>query len=227
LVEVLTVAGCPNRDPAIALVHRICAQLDNPVDVRVVDIPDQQAAEAARFLGSPTIRVDGHDVEPGADRYVEYICECRLYQGKYSLRGLPEEAWVRQALQDTQALRQELDVAALAAEAAMFLDQDAVVDGIGAKLNRLLFSFLEAEVLPQELEALAAEVKTFLEQVPVGEGIAVKLSNVLLGFLQIEVLPEARRESDQGVDPTPLFAVVTGVLRQYADAIERPKGAGH
>lgn len=77
------------------------------------------------------------------------------------------------------------------------------------------------------LEVLAAEVTRFLEQVPVGEGIGSKLSNVLLGFLQAEVLPEARRESDQGIDPTPLFALVTGVLRQHADAIERPAGAGH
>jgi hypothetical protein len=150
---VLTVAGCPNRDAAIALVRRVCAQLDSPIEVRVVDVPDQQAAEAARFLGSPTIRVDGRDVEPGADRCVEYICSCRLYQGQHSLRPLPEEAWVRQALQDAQARRQELDVAALAAEAAMFLDQDPVVDGIGAKLNRLLFDCLEAEVLPQAMRA--------------------------------------------------------------------------
>jgi hypothetical protein len=80
--------------------------------------------------------------------------------------------------------------------------------------------------VPQvDLEALAAEVTMFLEQVPVGDGIGVKLSNVLLGFLQTEILPEARRESDQGVDPTPLFLHVTGVLRQYADAVERPEGA--
>jgi hypothetical protein len=78
-----------------------------------------------------------------------------------------------------------------------------------------------------DVEALAAQVTGFLEQVPAGEGVGVKLSNVLLGFLQTEVLPEARRESDQGVDPTPLFAVVTRVLRQYADAMERPEGANH
>jgi len=76
-------------------------------------------------------------------------------------------------------------------------------------------------------EALAAKVTTFLEQVPVGEGIGIKLSHLLLGFLQTEILPEARRELDHGVDPTPLFALVTNVLRHYADAIERPEGAGH
>jgi hypothetical protein len=77
-----------------------------------------------------------------------------------------------------------------------------------------------------EVEALAAEVSVFLEQAGVGEGIGAKLTNMLLGFLQAEVLPEARRESDQGVDPTPLFALVSRVLREYADAIERPEGAG-
>ena len=82
--------------------------------------------------------------------------------------------------------------------------------------------------VPQaDLSALAAEVTVFLEQVPVGDGIGVKLSNMLLGFLQTEVLSEARRESDQGVDPTPLFALVTNVLRHYADALERPEGADH
>jgi hypothetical protein len=106
----------------------------------VIDIPDQRAAEQARFLGSPTIRVDGRDVEPDADRCVEYLCSCRLYQGEHSLRGLPEESWLRQALQDAQARRREPDVA-------------AVTEGIGAKLNSLLFGFLEAEVLPQAMRA--------------------------------------------------------------------------
>jgi hypothetical protein len=75
-----------------------------------------------------------------------------------------------------------------------------------------------------DVAALSATVAVFLEQVPVGEGIGVKLSNALLDFLQTEVLPEARRRSDQHVDPTLLFALVTEVLRQYAGAIEPPQG---
>jgi hypothetical protein len=119
----------------------------------VIEIPDQQAAEQARFLGSPTIRVDGRDVEPDADRCVEYLCSCRLYQGEHSLRGLPKEAWVRQALQEAQARRREPDLEALDAEITGFLDRAAVAEGVGAKLNRLLFGFLEAEVLPQAVRA--------------------------------------------------------------------------
>jgi len=45
------------------------------------------------------------------------------------------------------------DVAALDAEIAAFLDQAAVAEGIGARLNRLLFGLLEAEVLPKAVRA--------------------------------------------------------------------------
>jgi hypothetical protein len=103
LVELLTFAGCPNRDAAISLIQRVRTQLGSNVEVRVIEVPDQQAAERSRFLGSPTIRVDGHDIEPGADRRDEYVHACRLYQGQHSLRGLPEEDWLRQALRTAQA----------------------------------------------------------------------------------------------------------------------------
>ena len=103
LVEVLTFDGCPNRDAAIALVERVGTQLGSNAEVRVIEVPDQQAAEQARFLGSPTIRVDGHDIEPGADRLQEFAHACRLYQGQHSLHGLPEEDWLRQALRSAEA----------------------------------------------------------------------------------------------------------------------------
>jgi hypothetical protein len=103
LVEVLTFQGCPNRDAAIALVERVGTQLGSNAEVRVIEVPDQQAAEQARFLGSPTIRVDGRDIEPGADRRQEFVHACRLYQGQHSLHPLPEEDWLRQALLTAEA----------------------------------------------------------------------------------------------------------------------------
>jgi hypothetical protein len=103
LVEVLTFQGCPNRDAAIALVERVGRQLASNAEVRVIEVPDQQTAEQTRFLGSPTIRVDGYDIEPDADRRQEFVHACRLYQGQHSLRGLPEEAWLRQALLAAEA----------------------------------------------------------------------------------------------------------------------------
>jgi hypothetical protein len=45
-------------------------------------------------------------------------------------------------------------------------------------------------------------------------------------FLETEVLPQANRAADQGIDPTPLFSVVAGVLRLYADALDHSELAG-
>jgi hypothetical protein len=78
-----------------------------------------------------------------------------------------------------------------------------------------------------DVQALAAEAAAFLEQVSAGEGIGAKLSRLLLGFLEAEVLPQATRAADQGIDPTPLFDAVTGVLRLYADALERSDVTGN
>jgi hypothetical protein len=36
------------------------------------------------------------------------------------------------------------------------------------------------------------------------------------------VVPLAHRLAELDIDPTPLFATTTGMLRLYADALERP-----
>ena len=58
-IEVLTFEVCPNAQVARELVERVLA--DSPVDAERahVNIPDSETAEQVRFLGLPTIRVDG------------------------------------------------------------------------------------------------------------------------------------------------------------------------
>ena len=82
LIEVLTFPSCPHRDAAIALAVRVREQLGSAAEVRVIDLPDQPAAEQARFLGSPTIRVDGHDIEPGA---LAHCCSIALFE-RYAIQ---------------------------------------------------------------------------------------------------------------------------------------------
>lgn len=74
-------------------------------------------------------------------------------------------------------------------------------------------------------EALAAEAAAYLEQLPVAEEIEVKLSRLLHGFLESEVLPRASQAAAQGIDPTPLLAAVTEVLRLFAAALHPPEVA--
>ena len=101
-VEVLVTPGCPHRDAAIALAERVCEQLGGHAEIRVVQVPDQAAAERLRFLGSPSIRVNGRDIEPGAELSYESVHGCRLYQGAHSLHGLPQEEWLCHALRNAE-----------------------------------------------------------------------------------------------------------------------------
>ena len=54
-IEILTFDGCPNRATALDLVAEVVAREGVEADVRVVDVPDLEAARRLRFLGSPTI----------------------------------------------------------------------------------------------------------------------------------------------------------------------------
>jgi hypothetical protein len=98
VVEVLYVEHCPNFPAALALVQRVAAELGLDVQVRTTLIGDQAAAERAGFPGSPTVRVDGRDVDPDGELADEYTLECRLYWHQHHLAGYPQEHSVREAL---------------------------------------------------------------------------------------------------------------------------------
>jgi hypothetical protein len=98
VVEVLYVEHCPNFPAALALVERVAAELGVQAEVRATMIGDQAAAERARFVGSPTVRVDGRDVDPEGELAGEYTLECRLYWHEHRLAGYLQERSVREAL---------------------------------------------------------------------------------------------------------------------------------
>jgi hypothetical protein len=97
LVEILYLDGCPNHESAVALVKRIDRELGTDADVRLVDVPDQETATRLRFLGSPTIRVDGVDVDPTTEERTrdEYGLSCRVFSTERGPAGQPEERWIR------------------------------------------------------------------------------------------------------------------------------------
>lgn len=97
LVEVLTFAGCPHGCGALQLARTVAADIDQTADVRLVYIKQEQV-EAMRFLGSPSIRVDGRDIEPGAETRRNYAFSCRLYSTGLRLGPLLDPAWLRDSL---------------------------------------------------------------------------------------------------------------------------------
>jgi len=98
LVEIFYFDGCPNHHPAIALVERISRELGIDAELRLVNVRDKQAAQLLRFLGSPTIRVGGVDVDPDTAERDDYALSCRIFRTEAGVSGQPDERWVREAL---------------------------------------------------------------------------------------------------------------------------------
>lgn len=97
-VEILYFEGCPNHEPARALVERLASELDVEPEIELVEVADPDAAVTLRFLGSPTVRVEGVDVEPGAEERRDFAFSCRIYRSDGGTSEQPEERWVRDAL---------------------------------------------------------------------------------------------------------------------------------
>ncbi len=97
-VEILWFQGCPNHEAALELVERIAAELRVQPAIEMVEVADAEAAARLRFLGSPTVRVDGRDVEPGAERRAEFALACRIYRSEHGTAGQPSDALIREAL---------------------------------------------------------------------------------------------------------------------------------
>ena len=98
VIEVLYVQDCPHYPATLALVERVRAEVGIDTELRTGLVVDQAAADQARFPGSPTVRVDGRDVEPGSEPATEYTVACRLYRLEHRFAGQPEERWIREAL---------------------------------------------------------------------------------------------------------------------------------
>ncbi len=98
LVEILSFAGCPNHLGAIELVERVSGEVGLDSEIRLLDVPDQEAAQRLRFLGSPTVRIGGRDIDPHAEERSDYGLSCRVFRTETGIAGQPDERWVRDAL---------------------------------------------------------------------------------------------------------------------------------
>jgi hypothetical protein len=93
-VEVLVFDGCPNVDVALGRARAAVSSANVPVDVRVVRVESEEEARRLRFLGSPTVRVDGVDIEPGAKDRDDFGLQCRVYSVGGRLEGAPPAEWI-------------------------------------------------------------------------------------------------------------------------------------
>jgi hypothetical protein len=73
-------------------------ELGIELDLELIAVTDEDSARRLRFLGSPTVRVDGQDIEPAARDRTGAALSCRIYQTEYGASGFPDPELLRAAL---------------------------------------------------------------------------------------------------------------------------------
>ncbi len=92
-VEVLYFEGCPNFAPVMEMVRRILEREKIQAEIRAVEVADEKTADSLRFLGSPSVRVDGVDIEPGRENDSPFY-GCRTYIVEGKTTGMPPVEWL-------------------------------------------------------------------------------------------------------------------------------------
>ena len=97
-VELLFWQGCPSHPQALAMLREQMSSLGlDPREIAVREIATDEQAAQERFVGSPTIRIDGADaIDPGEQ---PPALTCRVYTRRDGrISPTPDPADVRDAL---------------------------------------------------------------------------------------------------------------------------------
>lgn len=100
-IEVLYFEGCPNHLPAIETVRGTLDSLGCKDEIHQVEIRTQAEAEAIGFVGSPSIRIDGADIEPWARTIKTFGLSCRTYLHGSQRGGVPSHEQLRRAIEES------------------------------------------------------------------------------------------------------------------------------
>jgi hypothetical protein len=97
--------GCPSHDLALARLRQVLTEAGVTARIEIVKVVTDEQAQQSRFTGSPTILIDGQDIDPPPpDAY--YALTCRAYTiqeegGRIS--PLPSVVMIRNALQHARS----------------------------------------------------------------------------------------------------------------------------
>jgi hypothetical protein len=96
-VSFLYYEDCPSHELALERLGEVMAEESILGEVEVIKVETEEQARELRFVGSPTIRIDGQDIHPPRDS--TYALTCRTYRledGRIS--PLPSKDMIRRAL---------------------------------------------------------------------------------------------------------------------------------
>jgi hypothetical protein len=105
-IELLYVAECPNHLPAVEIIQDVLREQGLSEEIQQIEVTDGEQAVALCFRGSPSVRVDGKDVEPNiTGSSGSFGISCRTYLVDGRRQGTPRREWIRNAVRSSSPER--------------------------------------------------------------------------------------------------------------------------
>ena len=97
-VSFLYFEDCPSHELALERLHQVLAEEGIDAEVEVVKVETDAQVEQLHFMGSPTILVEGRDIDPPpAD--LQFALTCRVYRREDGrISPLPSPEMIRRGL---------------------------------------------------------------------------------------------------------------------------------
>lgn len=97
-VELLYLPGCPNHERAAELARNVLQAEGLRADLIEVPVSNYEEAKKHGFPGSPTLRVNGQDIEAAASAALPTGFACRTYSVEGRQQGVPPRSWLEEAI---------------------------------------------------------------------------------------------------------------------------------
>jgi len=97
-IEFLYFEGCPNHEIAMQHLKDALSEASLDANIEIITVEQPEDAVRNRFLGSPSIRIDGKDLEIEEDASTEYSMRCRRYKNGDVMEGFPSKGLIKTKL---------------------------------------------------------------------------------------------------------------------------------
>lgn len=97
-IELLYFNGCPTYEIALQILNEVLKEEKIDAKIEMLKVKSNKEAKELKFLGSPTIRINGNDVERKAQESKDFGMRCRIYFYEGEIFGFPPKDMIRKAI---------------------------------------------------------------------------------------------------------------------------------
>ena len=98
-IQFLYFEDCPSHEDGLARLRKVLEEESVSQEIEIIEVVSEKQAAELKFIGSPSILINGRDIDPGGLERQSPALACRVYRlpdGRFS--PLPSESMIRNAL---------------------------------------------------------------------------------------------------------------------------------